>query len=195
MTRTDVDWTMEARAPGKASGLRRQRMRTLLIDTSSAILLYKTGLIGTAADAWRLLAVPAVVEELMVDGQPGTPEFGGMLAAGRLGAIGTPTRKSPRIPELERLGAGERDTIMAFLNGSGSFILIDDGPAAGYCRSRSIPYINALLVPRILALAGIHVPAGWPVAMTAVDRAGRYSDAIRDHARHCPDRWLEPFLP
>ena len=36
---------------------------------------------------------------------------------------------------LQRMGEGERETILAFLKGKGDFIVIDDKKGAGFLRS------------------------------------------------------------
>lgn len=171
-------------------------MRKVLVDASSAILLFKAGLIGATAEAWELVITPSVMQELLVEGHPGTPVFRQMALAGRLTT--SAPGKRPEIAflrDLDRMGRGERDTLNLFLSGTGEFIIIDDGRAAGFCRTHEIPYINALLVPRILERAGADLPVIWSEAMDKVFRTGRYSDDIMDYAKFCPDHSLEAFMP
>ncbi len=171
-------------------------LKSALIDSSSAIILFKAGVADTAADAWCLMAPTSVIDELTVANQPGARWFGQMAASGRLHPIALDNRPSEKPPRnLERMGHGERDTLQLFLDGWGDFVLVDDGQAAGFCRRHRIPYTNALLVPRILALAGVALNGGSRAAMERVSKMGRYSAEVLDYARTCPDHHLERFLP
>lgn len=171
-------------------------MRKVLIDASSAILLFKAGLIRAAAEAWALIITPSVLEELIVEGHPGTSAFRQMALTGRLSTSAPGNRPEIAFPrELKRMGSGERDTLSLFLSGTGDFIVVDDGRAAGFCRTHGIPYINALLVPRILNRARVELPISWSEAMNAVFRTGRYSNDVLDYARLCADHSLEAFMP
>lgn len=170
-------------------------MRDVLIDASSAILLFKAALIDLAAEAWSLTATPSVLDELAVSGQPGARTFQQMADAGRLRIAAFSPRPADRLRNRSRMGIGERDTLALYRSGTGDFIIIDDGPAAAFCRTHRIPYINALLVPRILAISGREPASDWPIAMETVFRIGRYAEAIAAYARSCPDQRLVAFLP
>lgn len=135
-------------------------MHTVLIDASSAILLFKGGLFEAVAEAYRLTAAGPVGDELTGGGYP-----------------------------------GERATLAAMAAGRGDFVIIDDGAGARFCRRHAIPYINALLCPRILKLAGrLSAPAA-AAHMDRIRRQGRYAPAIVAFAYDCEDAILEPFLP
>jgi hypothetical protein len=170
-------------------------LKTALIDSSSAIILFKADVVDTAADAWSLMAPASVIDELTVVDQPGAKWFDRMAASGRLQPIAPSPPGSNPFRRLDRMGKGERDTLRLYLDGWGDFVLVDDGQAAGFCRKHRIPYTSALLVPRILALAGIALSGGSGAAMERVFRLGRYSDEVLAYARNCPDDHLERFLP
>ncbi len=172
-------------------------MRTVLIDTSSAILLYKGGLFQAMASAYRLTAAGAVPGELTREGYPGASVFAAALAAGRLARLDSTAIATP--PALKKPGtrvhAGERDTLTALLDGRGEFVIMDDGAGAQFCRLHHIPYINALLCPRILHLAGRLGPQAAAVHTARLRDLGRYAPAILDFADTCEDAVLRPFLP
>jgi hypothetical protein len=164
-----------------------------LIDSSSAILLFKAGWASIAARAWRLMVPPSVARELTVARRTGAADFLRMMAAGWI-QVKAPETSTTAV-DRSRMGQGEKDVLRLYHSGCGAFIIVDDGRAAGFCRDRSIPYTNALLVPRILALAGEALPCDWHAGMAALSRLGRYSEAVRRYARDCPDWRLAAFKP
>ncbi|MDJ0666811.1 MAG: hypothetical protein QNJ61_06025 [Desulfobacterales bacterium] len=170
-------------------------MKSILIDASSAILLYKSGWLETTVAHYHLRTGSAAYRELAVPGYPGADSFQRITAQGRLEVLPT----SANLAEdhnLASLGAGERECIQHFLAGAGHFILMDDGRGAAYCRDHGIPYVNALLMPRILVRADPEIGRlNVPRAMAQIFRLGRYAPWILDFARHCSDEALAPFRP
>jgi hypothetical protein len=173
-------------------------MKAALIDTSSAILLFKADLFQRLIRTYRIIMTGSVFRELIQDGYPGAAVFREYGLSHRL------EMKCATPPEVGRDGArlegialdiGERETIRQYLAGSGSFIIIDDGKGAGFCRDHSIPYINALLFPRILLLIGTLTPEAYRAATRAIIGAGRYAPEVIDYARNCPAEALRFFLP
>ena len=63
-------------------------MKCVLIDASSAILLYKVGLFDSVAGAYRLRAAPAVIREITVPNRRGASAF---ARACEIGALLPPT--------------------------------------------------------------------------------------------------------
>lgn len=172
-------------------------MKSILIDSSSAILLHKSGWLDATWAKFHLKTGRAVFRELTIPGYPGADRFQRLVAAGEmevLPLIDTPPGSGDAA--LNEMGPGERECITLFLAGSGQFILLDDGRGARYCRDHRIPYVNALLIPRILALAdptiGVQAVAD---AMAQISHLGRYATWVRDYARNCEDTTLAPFLP
>jgi hypothetical protein len=172
-------------------------MRTVLIDASSAILLYKGGLFAAMARAFRLTAVDPVSGELTREGYPGAETFAAALADGRLVRLPSDAQTPEKrlLQPCHRLHAGERATLAAMLDQRGEFVIIDDGPGAQFCRDHSLPHINALLCPRILRLAGRLPAAAAMDSMGRIRREGRYAPAILDFAENCEDDRLGFFLP
>ncbi len=172
-------------------------MKTIIIDTSSAILLYKSGWLDITLTHYHLRTGPAAYRELAVPGYPGADTFQRLGTQGRLEVLPVSAPPpGPSSPELTRLGAGERECIQYFLAGAGQFILMDDGRGAAYCRDHGIPYVNALLMPRILVHAAPEIGRlNAPRAMAQIFRLGRYAPWIWDFARHCSDEVLAPFQP
>ena len=96
---------------------------------------------------------------------------------------------------LSALGKGEKDTILLFLCGAGDFIIIDDGRGAGFCRDHRIPYINSLLVARILLLSRMISEDVFQKKIEMLTRLGRYSQKIIDYAATCPSQEMALFMP
>lgn len=172
-------------------------MKSILIDSSSAILLFKSGWLDATLRHYHLKTGPSVFSELTVRGYPGAARFQTLVAGGQIELL--PFIKDLPDKEavaLNKMGPGERECISHFLAGSGYFILLDDGRGAHYCRDRGIPYTNALLMPRILALADPEISAQAVAnAMAQIGRHGRYAAWVRDYAHTCEDAALAPFLP
>lgn len=173
-------------------------MKRVLTDASSAILLFKAGLVDELLDIYRILMTKVVYEELTPNGYPGAQFFRSSFAGGRLEILfGTSAHKLTSHFEsgLSGLDRGERDTIRQYLTGAGDFILIDDGKGAGYCRKNRIPYINALLVPRILYFCHRFSEVEYQHKVANVIQNGRYSPEVIEFGLNCTRRQLDFFLP
>ena len=95
----------------------------------------------------------SVNEELTHDGYPGAKEFADCLAEKKCSlAPGDQTAEihGTLLKGVAGLDRGELDTIRLYKKGYGDFVITDDGRGAGYCKRHKIPFINALLFPRVL---------------------------------------------
>ncbi len=174
-------------------------MKQCLIDSSSAILLYKSGLFRTLVEAYQIVMSASVFTELTVAGYPGARVFA---------EYGATNLVSIRSPATDRLAAGsannnlcaldrgERDTIHCYERAEpDSFIIIDDGRAARYCRLHKIPYINALLFARIAYLTGMLSEKDFHDRYAKLVAIGRYSEEIMTYVQQCSTREIAFFLP
>ena len=168
-----------------------------LIDASSAILLYKAGLIDIFCRAVPLIMTRAVFEEVTVPQQAGAGELG-ELANRQPGVV---VLDDPRdqttgaaAADIDRLDRGERDTLRHYLNGAARFVIIDDGKAVRVCGRHAIPHVNALLVPKLLLFSG-HLSAGQTSHFFHdLCSLGRYSDRVVAWAHDCGAGQLDFFL-
>ncbi len=169
--------------------------KTVLIDASSAILLYKAGWMMPLMENYRVGTGPAAFREMTVANYPGAISFSHWQQQARIAlhTCGVPLADRPA--NLQRLGPGERECIELYYQGAGDFILVDDGPAAAFCRREAIPYINALLVPRLLSPGADSRHPDVATAMQHINVTGRYARWIWDYARSCPPEDLAFFLP
>lgn len=170
-------------------------VKTILIDASSAILLFKSALFRNLTESYQVMTAQAVYAELTRDGYPGAEEFREQGIKEQIVVCPPDEGKQGFAAVRSQRGRGERDTICCYLAGVGDFILIDDGKGAGYCRDKGLPYINALLVPRVLFIAGkISQPDCFRKTKEII-RIGRYSEKIIAYSFNCTEQSLEFFLP
>jgi predicted nucleic acid-binding protein len=169
-------------------------LKTVLVDASSAILLHKADLLLEMQAAFRLCVTASVYGELTHYQRPGARAFARSCRDHQISIL-TPNCASGSHALPANLHQGERDTLLCFLDGGADFIIIDDGRGAGFCRRMAIPYVNALLCPRMLASADRLTPAGAREAMARIADLGRYSNWVKHYAATCSDTALSAFLP
>jgi predicted nucleic acid-binding protein len=169
-------------------------VKTILVDASSAILLHKAEVLIHIQTVFRMCMTTSVYEELTHQERPGARAVASAHRDRRITVL------PPCGPNAQRhlpssLHRGERDTLLCYLDGAADFIIIDDGRGAGYCRREAIPYVNALLCPRLLAASGRMTSAAAHFAMARIADLGRYSDWVKHYAATCSDSALTTFLP
>ena len=169
-------------------------MKTALIDASSAILLYKADLFDAVSSAYHLVMAPAVFQEVTVAGRQGAAHFDEVcrwgqirIASGPIGPYGE--------EKLSGMGAGERETLCMYDKGGVDFVILDDRKGASYCRSQTIPYINALLCPKILHWAGMIDGSAYIQALEHLLDQGRYSRQVVEFEIKCNHQELAFFMP
>ncbi len=172
-------------------------MKKALLDTSSAILLFKSGLFDALLDSYNIVITESVYDELTTNDHTGAKEFRNYRGNGKVDV--RPSFKMEKtnqlsFPDTSSLGKGERDTIHQFHTGIGEFIIIDDWKGAKYCRDNRIPYINTLLFPRILYLTHNISETEFNKKTEMIIRIGRYSQKIINYALNCSRDDLEFFL-
>jgi hypothetical protein len=174
-----------------------QKRKPALLDASSAIILYKCGLHDHLVNFYRVIITESVFLELTREDRDGSIQFERDRRESRMHVIintGSDEECQLKFQAVTGLGAGERDTIMLYLRGIGDMIIIDDGKGAAYCKKNTIPYINALLVPRILYFGGRINKDYREQCMNNIIACGRYSHTIIEYARLCCDDDLNRFL-
>ena len=169
-------------------------MKTVLTDASSAILLFRAGLFPALISFFRIMVAESVYAELTVNGYPGAEIFRRASADGQMIVRFAGSAPAIRRPELltssQSVKKGEGDTIRLWLAGEGDFILMDDYRGAAFCRDHGIPYISAILFPRILSLSGHMSHDECAEKTEEIISKGRYSRKIIAYVRNCPDEEL-----
>jgi predicted nucleic acid-binding protein len=159
----------------------------VVADSSSIILLQKVGLLDLFLEKYCVIVPNHVYDELTGDGKDGTNELVRLLADKIV--------RSAEAHRVEGLDRGESSVISLYYRGFGDFVLLDDRKGAIYCRSHAIPFINALLVSRILFLAGAIKEDDHRLTAELLIQEGYYSDVIIKKAAAIRDVDLQPFMP
>jgi hypothetical protein len=168
-----------------------------IIDASSAILLYKAGLLERYCQMVQLLMTRSVFAEATVPRQSGADAIF-RLSMRQPGIVVLDDPLNPdcleSVADVDRLDRGERDTLLHYLNGAARFVVIDDGKAVRVCRRQGIPHVNALLVPKMLYFTQ-RLPLDqidhYFVRLCSI---GRYSKHVVDWAKRCGAGQLEFFI-
>jgi predicted nucleic acid-binding protein len=166
-------------------------MKTLLMDSSSAILLFKVALMNILIENYEILISQTVYKELTIPGQRGYCEFIEYRQKNLITVSNNHGSKSIELP----LRGGEMETILLYHNGMGDFIIIDDKKGVDYCKRNNIPFINALLVPKILFFSNLIERESYIEKKWHLIHLGRYSKRIIDLAGSISLKELLPFLP
>lgn len=171
-------------------------MKPVVIDASSAILLYKSELIPHLVSLYQTRIADSVYHEITCEGYSGSIAFRRLCDRGQIAVLPEiDSRQAFSEAGIPALDPGERDTIHHFLRGSADFIILDDGRAARYCRKAELPFINALLFPRILFLINIIQESDYHQKRVEIINNGRYSDHIIRKALELPIEEMQLFLP
>ena len=106
-------------------------MKRVIVDSSSAILLYKTDLFRNLTDAYNVILPESVYHEISIDGYKGSKYFKSYYKDSKL------TLATPESDENYniKLGKGERDSILLFYQDYGDFVILDDAKGAKFCRN------------------------------------------------------------
>jgi hypothetical protein len=169
------------------------RLRAL-VDSSSLIILFKASLLARCIDLYSLNIVESVKYEITRKDYPGWDHFL-YLCNKKIINLLPDTGFTNKEDELSRIGSGERETILQFENGAADFIIIDDGRGADICRKRSYPYINALLIPKILFIIKEIPETEFIGYFAGIIAAGRYSSGVISFAESCTGDDLKEFIP
>lgn len=168
-----------------------------LIDSSSMILLFKSGLLRKIIEYYNIIMTESVFAELTQNDHTGSKEIRQFVEERQIHILSkTSIQDTVEMGNVSvmHLVRGEQDSIIAYLHGIGDFIILDDGKGAGYCKKHEIPYINALLIPRILQIANSISNAEFKKTTQTIIGCGRYSEKIIEFARTCPDEKLDFFV-
>jgi len=174
-------------------------MALVYLDASSAILLFRAGLFEQTARIFSLVLAHEVFREINQDGYPGAGHFRDMAASGKIKVLEPkPHFTFPRgMTGFSALDTGEQETIARYLGSespAGSFILMDDGQGARFCCHHHIPFINALLVPKIFWYSGLMKETQAKEKMQLLTGLGRYSRRIISKAGKLSCEDLADFI-
>ena len=181
-------------------------------DASSAILLFKAGLLARVSHLFSIVLAARVADELCEPGYPGSAYFRRIQSHKNSRYHILPAEHGPAAlwadPAFQSMDRGEQETLSLYMaHQSGSpghtvssfrdqgFVLMDDGKGARFCVAREIPFINALLVPKVLLYTGHLDTVSCDRACETLKTLGRYSARIIQRADHMSAQNLARFLP
>jgi hypothetical protein len=164
--------------------------KTVLPDASSAILLYKAGIVETFFDCFSVVLSPIVFQELTCNGHDGADKFAAYYREHRFYVAGTPADSAAMLT----LEGGERQLVLLYKGGCGDYVVLDDKKAAAYCRDNGIPYVNALLVPKILLSGGYITDACCSDATRLLTGQGRYAPWVIRFSENCTGEDLKKYI-
>jgi len=165
-------------------------MRKIIADSSSLILLYKSGAAGFLLNNCRCIVPESVRDELIAPEHTGTSFFSTCFVTGRIEVMVAQENYTFSI----RMGSGERDAISLYMGGCGDYVIIDDWKGASYCRREGIPYVNALLVVKIIFFADLISGQELEKMSSWLKNNGRYSKAVIEWAEMADAGELMEFL-
>ena len=168
--------------------------KTVLLDTSSAILLYKANLHELIVDYYHVIIPDSVYSEITIQNRAGSVEYSFLCNRKIIWVEQVKENLINYDRELNKLDKGEGDCLKLFLNGIGEFLITDDGAAAKYCQANDIHFINALLVPKILLFSGVDEQK-CRSAFSRILAEGRYSQKVQMFAKNVSTDELKVFLP
>lgn len=162
-------------------------MACLAADTSSLILCHKAGVIRQLCQHFSIFISPVIYDELTAQGHD-SDLF--------VQLVDDDTLKVLHVEEhhASYLTGGERDTVSLYYQETCTGILVDDRQAITLCRNEHIPFINALLVPRVLLARQAITWDEYNDAEEVLLKEGRYSREVvqRYRAMDLKElRWLE----
>ncbi len=172
-------------------------MKSLLIDSSSAILLFKADLFDLVASAYKMIMAESVFREITQKGYPGADHFGDFHQKGLIFVETAKTNKlidQQEAKASDEMDQGETDTINLYPFFPDSFLIMDDGRGARWCLQTKIPFINALLVPKVLMFSDLVPKDNCVNKMILLCELGRYSNQVKDWAFSCSKEDLAFFI-
>jgi len=167
-------------------------MKSVIIDTSSAILLNKSNMLTALLKDCMVVIPGAVYAELTVPGHSGSELFTDLCRKNSITVM--EPHETENIGKNTSLHAGERGVISLFYEGAGDFVIIDDGRGGAFCRDNNIPYINALLAVKIFFIKHLITEREYNDAWSWLLENGRYSQHVIVRAEHFDEHGLTVFL-
>ncbi|MFC1670430.1 hypothetical protein ACFL20_08550 [Spirochaetota bacterium] len=174
-----------------------KKQKTIIVDSSSAILLVKSDAFDHLINSYKIIFPNSVYDELTRDHYFGAKTFQDYARNGKVALYEVDiSNKSNYVGDqkINALGIGEKEVIQLYESGIGDFILIDDKKGATYCRHKNIPYINSILLLKILFLSGSISKEIYDESNAKLVTVGRYSDEIIEYVCNCSHGEIKNFL-
>ena len=170
--------------------------KKVFLDSSSAILMEKSDLLPLFFKVYDVSLTEAVYSELTNNQYPSAELFHKSYQQSCFEVRPLPEQKRDRhSKELDSLNLGERETIQQYFSGVADFIVLDDGKAARFCKREQVPFINALLFPKILQHSELLSKEDCRSRLDVLISIGRYSSRVLSIAEGMGEKELKRFFP
>lgn len=167
-------------------------MKNVIIDSSSAILLFRCNIFLHFLDYCIPVIPESVLREITLKGYSGADFFTELAGKGIIKVCKPEPEQVSKIKK--RMHSGESEAISLFYEGKGDFVIIDDGKGGVFCRDNSIPYINALLTVKILFFKQLVSEQEYYSAWNWLVSNGRYSRYVLSWADDADESKLAFFI-
>lgn len=140
------------------------------IDASTAIIMYKGGLLGKLAESFHLYTTTVVTKELKA-GNDGK-EIIAVLSTG------TTVENSCK----GIFGKGENSILQLFQSSIIDTVFTDDGDFLKYCRKNSIPHFSSIMLPYLLFVRRALTREQAYGKFEEIKQIGRFSPWVLEYA-------------
>lgn len=142
------------------------------LDSSTAAVLSRAGLLRTFCSAWDLVTTEIVYEE--IGRGPDAP---------LISAILNEYCTIERVSGQGLFGRGENSVLTLYTRGQTKIVFSDDGPFLKYCRKKNIPYYSSIMVPFLMCRLQV-LPRDDALRYTAIiTDKGRFSNWVIEYVR------------
>lgn len=141
------------------------------------------------------MIVPAVFQEISQPEKTGSADIQKYVRNDTIRLLADGDKNASEHRLFRQLDTGERETLNCFTQGEGDFVIIDDLQAIRICVREKIPFINALLVPKILHFAKRLDSKQYARAFKLISETGYYSTKIIHKAETFQKEELFQFFP
>ena len=174
-----------------------KKEKIIIIDSSSLLLLHKADILTRLSEVYNLQCTLAVFDEVVQSQKHDSININDYFKKNAIDIIYV---NNEVYSNLLHFGIGERETILLYKqsiktsNQIDIFICIDDKKAISFCFAKKIPFINALLVPKLLYLQNIISKNTFQNKFNELSKAGWYSKSIIKRAQNFTKMELQNFF-
>jgi len=171
------------------------KIKTILLDSSSAILLHKINLLTAITNLYSAIISQTVFDELTSNSSIGSSHINNLCKTEKIIVKDSSELSSIEKKEITtKLDSGEKSLIELYVSGCGDFIILDDKKGALCCKKLNIPFINSLLVIKILLFKNYIITDEYQNLKKHLLRIARYSKFVIKYESNCTIEDLEFFI-
>ena len=142
------------------------------LDSSTAIILYKSGLLESFCAEWDLITTDAVYEEISQG-----------ISGKEISCILKSSSDSDAVSIEGLFGKGENSVLNLYREGKAGIIFSDDGRFLEYCKKEGIPHYSSIMVPYLLFNIGKMSKDKGLEYTSIIITKGRFSEWVLDYVK------------